>query len=235
MRTSTIQIKTAEATMPAHLAEPEGPGPFPAVVVIMEAFGLVPQICDVANRLAGEGYVALAPDFYYRQLPDNKAGYDKLERAIALMQQVDDGKFVDDMRATLGYLKSRENVDGQKLGVTGFCMGGRLSFLTACALPDEIAASAPFYGGGIVNHLDQADRIHCPMSLFFGEQDPYIPMDQVRQIGAKLEQLGKSYQLKSYPGADHGFFCSERASYQEAAASDAWKTLLGFFAENLRG
>ncbi len=235
MRTSTIEIKLAEAAMPAHLAEPEGKGPFPGVIVIMEAYGLVPQICDVANRLAAEGYVALAPDFYYRQLPDNKAGYDQLERAIALMQQVDDEKFVDDMRATLNFLRSRENVNGQKIGVTGFCMGGRLSFLSACALPDEIAASAPFYGGGIVNHLPQADRIHCPLCLFFGEADPYIPMDQVRQIDAKLEQLGKTYQLKSYPGADHGFFCSERASYQDAAARDAWKTLLSFLSAHLRG
>ena len=98
MRISTVEIKTAEAAMPAHLAEPEGKGPFPGVVVIMEAFGLLPHICDVANRLAGEGYVALAPDFYYRDLPDNKADYDQLERAIGLMQKVDDEKFVDDMR-----------------------------------------------------------------------------------------------------------------------------------------
>ncbi len=235
MQTSTVEIKTAEATMPAHLAEPEGKGPFPGVVVIMEAFGLLPQICDVANRLAGEGYVALAPDFYYRDLPDNKAGYDQLERAISLMQRVDDEKFLDDMRATLSFLRSRENMQGQKLGVTGFCMGGRLSFLTACALPEEIAASAPFYGGGIVNHLAQADRIRCPLFLFFGEADPYIPMEQVTQIDTKLKELGKDYQLKTYPDADHGFFCSERASYQDVAARDAWKTLLGFFAGNLRG
>ncbi len=235
MRTSTVEIKTAEAAMPAHLAEPEGQGPFPGVVVIMEAFGLLPHICDVANRLADEGYVALAPDFYYRDLPDNKAGYDQLERAITLMQRVDDEKFLDDMRATLSFLRARENVESRKLGVTGFCMGGRLSFLTACALPDEIAACAPFYGGGIVNHLPQADRMRCPITLFFGEEDPYIPMDQVIQIDARLKELGKSYQLKTYPGANHGFFCSERTAYQAAAARDAWTTLLSFFSRNLQG
>ncbi len=235
MRISTVEIKTAEAAMPAHLAEPEGKGPFPGVVVIMEAFGLSPHICDIANRLAGEGYVALAPDFYYRDLPDNKADYDQLERAIGLMQKVDDEKFVDDMRATLSFLRSRENVGEQKLGVTGFCMGGRLSFLTACALPDEIAASAPFYGGGIVNHLPQADRVRCPLTLFFGEKDAYIPLEQVTQIDTKLKELGKDYRLKTYPGAEHGFFCSERESYQEVAARDAWKTLLSFFSTNLRG
>lgn len=234
IRTSTIDIPTPDGRMPAHLAEPEAAGRHPAVVVLMEAFGLVPHIESVADRLAAEGYVAVAPDIYYREAPDNKVGYDRLQDAIGLMQKLDDQGFVADMGATLDDLAGRDNVAGDRLGVTGFCMGGRLAFLTACALPDRIAAAAPFYGGGITGHLDQADRIQAPLYLFFGQKDAFIPQEQVKQIDAKLKELGKRYELKNYEGADHGFFCDQRVSYHPKAAEDAWNELKAFFAEHLR-
>jgi carboxymethylenebutenolidase len=233
MGARNVEIRTPDGVMPAHLAEPVGEGPFPAIVVIMEAFGLVPHMRAVAERLSGEGFVVAAPDFYYRWLPDNKAGYDQLERAIGLMQKVDDARFLDDMGATLDFLGEQGNVDAGRIGVTGFCMGGRLCFLSACALPDRIAAAAPFYGGGIVGHLGQAEAIGCPVHLFFGEQDSFIPMEQVRQVDAKLKELGKEYWLDAYPGADHGFFCDERVSYHPDAAADAWKKLKAFFGRYL--
>ena len=233
MRSRRVEIAAEAGTMPGILAEPEGAGPFPAVVVIMEAFGLLPHIERVAERLAGEGYVALAPDFYYRELPDNKVGYDRLPEAIALMQKVDDAKFAVDMAGALDFLAGQENVDPSRIGVTGFCMGGRLSFLTACVLPDRVAAAAPFYGGGIAGHLDQADAIQCPLLLFFGEKDAFIPLDQVEQIDERLGRLGKRYEVKVYPGADHGFFCDERESYHAEAAADAWRRLTSFLAAHL--
>ena len=233
MRTSHVEIAAGEGAMPSYLAEPEGVGPFPAVVVVMEAFGLLPHIEQVADRLAGEGYVALAPDFYYRELPDNKVGYDRLPEAIALMQKVNDGKFTQDMAAVLDFLAARENVDGSRVGVTGFCMGGRLSFLTACMLPDRVAAAAPFYGGGIVGHLGQVDAITCPLLLFFGEKDAFIPLEQVEQIEARLGELDTRSEVKVYSGAEHGFFCDERASHHSEAAADAWQRLRAFFAEHL--
>ena len=233
MTTQSIEITTPDGTMPAVLARPEGAGPHPAVVVIMEAFGLVPHIQAVAERLAAAGYVAIAPDVYYRQLPDNKVSYDQLPRAIELMQTVDDAKFIEDLRATLSFLRGRPEVS-DKIGITGFCMGGRLSFLVACALPGEISACASFYGGGIVSQLSQADAIACPVYLFFGDKDAFIPLEQVREIDAKLAELGTDYKLKTYEGAEHGFFCDERESYQDAAASDAWKELTGFLDSSLR-
>ena len=233
MQTSTIEIKTAEGSMPAHLAEPKGTGPFPAVIVVMEAFGLLPHIEEVAGRLAGEGYVAVAPDFYYRRLPDNKASYDRLERAIELMQTVDDDAFIEDLKATLTYLEEHGGAGAGRVGITGFCMGGRLSFLAATALPGRIAAAAPFYGGGITAHLAQADAIQCPLQLFFGENDAFIPLDQVKQIDARLKELGKNYKLEVYPGADHGFFCDERPAYHREAAVDAWEKLKVFLALHL--
>jgi carboxymethylenebutenolidase len=122
------------------------------------------------------------------------------------------------------------------LGVTGFCMGGALTFAAACAFPDRIGAAAPFYGGGIVNLLERADRIACPLYLFFGERDDFIPLDQVRQIEAKLRELGKDFRLEIYAGADHGFFNEERPSvYHPEAAGHAWNELKRFFEAHLKG
>ncbi len=232
IRTSQANVKTPDGAMPVYIAEPTAAGKHPAVVVVMEAFGLNHNIEEIARRIAGEGYVAVAPDVYYRW-PDNKAGYDELPKAIGLMQKLDDAKVVSDIRATLDFLGQKPNVNAAKIGITGFCMGGRISFLAAAELADRIAASAPFYGGGIAGLLPKADKIKAPLHLFFGEKDAFIPQDQVKAIDAKLRELKKSYKLDNYAGADHGFFCNERASYNEKAAGDAWTKLKAFFRANL--
>lgn len=231
---TVVNIKTPDGSMPAHWLVPDGSGPFPAVMVYMEAFGLVSHIEDVAARLAAEGYAVLAPDLYYRSLPDNKVGYNELPKAIKLMQALQDDRFVEDIKAALAFMKASGKVVADAIGVTGFCMGGRLAFLTACALPDQIAAAAPFYGGGIHNHLGQADAIKAPLLLFFADRDGFIPLDQVQAIDAKLAALGKDYRIKRYADADHGFFCSDRASYHEPSAKDAWVELKAFFAKHLK-
>jgi carboxymethylenebutenolidase len=232
-RTERIEIETPDGRMPAFRAAPDAGGPHPAVVVLMEAFGLVPHIEAVTERIADLGYIAVAPDVYYRELPDNKVGYDQLDRAIGLMQKVDDAKFTADMGALLDQLENDAGVRGERVGVTGFCMGGRLTFLLACAVPDRIAAAAPFYGGGIAGLLDQADAIEAPLQLFFGENDGFIPLDQVDAIRAKLGALGKRFELEVYPGADHGFFCDQRPGYDAKAAEDAWSKLEALLGENL--
>lgn len=234
VQTETIQIAAPGGTMPAHIAIPEGNGPFPAVVVLIEAFGLLSHIRAVADRLAGEGYIAIAPDLYYRMAPDNTAGYDELPKAIGLMGKLDHGEFTGDMAATLDALAARSDVEGSRIGVTGFCMGGLLTFLSACALPDRVKAAAPFYGGGIASLLDRAGDIQAPLHLFFGAEDAFIPLDQVKAIEAKLGELGKTFDLDVYEGAQHGFFCDERAEYDSNAAKDAWRKLTAFFAKNLK-
>ena len=144
-----------------------------------------------------------------------------------------DDKIVADLSAALDFLAAKPNVNAAKTGITGFCMGGRISFLAACDLPDRISAAVPFYGGGTVALLPKAASIKAPLQLFFGQLDNYIPQDQVKAIDAKLRELGKSYKLDNYAGADHGFFCSDRASYNEKTAADAWTKLKAFFREHL--
>jgi carboxymethylenebutenolidase len=218
--------------MSAHLARPAGDGKHPAVLVIMEAFGLNAHIKSVADRLAAEGYVALAPDMYHRE-KDAVVGYDQLPEAIRLMTSLSDDAIVADVSAAVQYLQGQSFVRADRIGITGFCMGGRISFLAATALP-AIKASAPFYGGGIGGLLDRADKISCPMLLFFGDQDPFIPNDEVAKIGKTLADLKKTAEVKVYAGAPHGFFCNERDSYRADAAQDAWNRLTTFLAAHLK-
>lgn len=229
---STVQISASDGTMSGFLARPSGEGKHPAVLVIMEAFGLNAHIKDVANRLAGEGYVALAPDMYYRQ-PNAVVGYDQLPEAIGLMTSLRDDAIVKDVSAAVSYLEAQPFVRADRIGITGFCMGGRISFLSACSIP-ALKASAPFYGGGIGGLLDRAGGINCPMLLFFGDQDPFIPNDEVDTIRKTLGDLKKQAEVQVYAGAPHGFFCNERDSYRPEAAADAWKRLTAFLARHLK-
>jgi carboxymethylenebutenolidase len=229
---SVVRIAAADGEMSAFLARPTVGGRHPAVIVVMEAFGLNAHIKDVAARIAAEGYVAIAPDMYYRE-KDAVVGYDQLPEAIRLMTSLRDDSIVTDMAAVVSYLQSQAFVRADRIGVTGFCMGGRISFLTACKNA-EIKAAAPFYGGGIGSLLDQAGKITCPMLLFFGDQDAFIPNDEVDRIKSTLASLHKPAEVVVYPGAPHGFFCSERDSHRRAAAQDAWTRLTGFFATHLQ-
>lgn len=229
---SMVKVKAADGDMSACLARPSAAGAYPGVVVVMEAFGLNAHIKDVAGRIAAEGYVALAPDLYYRE-PNSVVGYDQLPDAIRLMTSLRDDKIVADMAAAVRHLQAQDSVRGDRIGVTGFCMGGRISFLTACEA-STVKAAAPFYGGGIGGLLERASKIGCPMLLFFGDQDAFIPNEEVDKIKTTLARLGKSAEVVVYPGAPHGFFCTERDSYRADAAKDAWTRLMAFFAKHLK-
>src|SRR5207244_13090568 len=135
--------------MTCFLARPTAPARAPGVIVIQEAFGLNGHIQDVARRIAAEGYVALAPDLYWRAGKQRTVGYDQIGDAIALMQGVSDKDIVADVGSAIGYLERQPFVRSDRIGITGFCMGGRVSYLAACGLPEQIQASALLYCGGI--------------------------------------------------------------------------------------
>lgn len=237
--TTTIRLRVPDGEMKCHQAQPRGPGKFPAVIVIMEAFGLNDHIKDVAERIAHEGYVAIAPDLYYRE-PQNVVGYDQLQAAIGLMQTLVDDKVIADLRAVITHLKAQTFVNRERIGITGFCMGGTIAFLAACKFPEEIKAAVPFYGGSIAADLPTAPLnfardLKAPLLCFFGAKDPYIPLAQVQKIEDTLRTLGKPSEIKVYPGADHGFFCNDRASYHAEAAQDAWEKTKAWFEKYLKG
>lgn len=231
---SEVMVVTPDGQMSAFLYTPVALDRMPAVLLLMEAFGLTQHIRDVAIRIATEGYVVLVPDLYYRE-PNNKFGYDQVEQAMAMMWRLDFGKpMEEDLQAALGYLKARKNVNPEKIGVTGFCLGGGLTFLTACKFSAEIAAAAPFYGMVLDEWITAVEKITISVYLFFGGRDPFIPRDRIHQIELRFQELNKEYTLKVYPDAEHGFFCHERSSYNRLAAEDAWCELMQFFRKHLR-
>src|SRR5258705_9713033 len=164
---SEVTVPIGAEKMPAHLARPASGGPYPALVVVMEAFGLNDQIKRITNQFASEGFVAIAPNLYFRQ-PNNVVGYNDLPGAFRLMGTVKDDQVVTDMGASIDYLKTLKEVK-PSFGTVGFCMGGRVAFLTACRNP-AVRATAPYYGGG--GGEARAPRGEGPVGYFEGIKAP---------------------------------------------------------------
>jgi carboxymethylenebutenolidase len=234
---STVQLNTSDGKMEAYVAQPKAGGTYPGVVVIQEAFGVNSHIKKVAERIAAEGYVAIAPDIFHREA-ERIIPYSEMPKAIATMQRVVDNKAMEDVGAAIAHLKSQSNVKSGSIGVIGFCMGGRLTYLAAAHHNKDVKCAVPFYGGGISmgnpSPLSRTGEIKCPMYLFFGAKDPLIPLDQVNQIKAELTAKKVPFQMEIYPEPGHGFFCDDRGGYHEASAKDAWQKTKAFFAQHLK-
>ncbi|MEO1147811.1 MAG: dienelactone hydrolase family protein [Cyanobacteria bacterium J06638_22] len=230
-----VIIPTPEGEMPAFFCRPTEGDRLPAVLLLMEAFGLTSHIRDVAVRIAQEGYAVLVPNLYYRE-GGVTFGYDEVEKGMATMWRLDFGQPIEqDLKAAIAHLKSQPEINPDRIGVTGFCLGGGLTFLAACRFSSDLAAAVPFYGVVFDEWIEAVQDITVPIMLFFGGQDPFISRDRIQQIEARFQELDKAYDLKLYPDANHGFFCHERESYHPDAAADAWKELMQFFRHHLQG
>lgn len=233
VETKMVEVPTSAGAMPAFEARPAGAARLPAVLVIQEAFGLNAHIKDVARRLAAEGYVALGPDLYWRGGRGRTVRYDQLPEAIGLMQSLQDDEILADVAGAITHLERNAGVQADRIGITGFCMGGRVSYFAACALPAKIKACVPFYGGGIP--VDRTPSLRAPVLAFFGAEDGFIPPDSVEALRAALAKHGKQAEVIVYPKAGHGFFCDERESYHADSARDAWARTTKFLARHLKG
>ena len=238
IRTETVNLATPDGKMPAYLCRPAVAGPHPGVIVVMEAFGLNGHIKDVAERIAREGYVTMAPDLYYR-FGSPIIPYAEVPKAIELLKKLDDAKVMAEIGGVIAHLKGLKEVRADRIGITGFCMGGRVTFLSASQHAADIKAAVTFYGGGIAADapnapINFAEKIRCPVLCFFGETDAMIPLDQVKRVEDTLKRLSKTFEVKVYEGAGHGFFCSERASYHAESAKDAWQKTRSWFQKHLK-
>jgi carboxymethylenebutenolidase len=241
IRTDRVQVPNGDLLIDAYLAQPNATGPFPAIVVFQEIFGVNAHIRDITERLAQQGYVAIAPALYQRLAPGFEVGY--TEEALQLGRdykvQTKATELLRDTQATIDYLKTLPSVH-PTFGTIGFCFGGHVAYLTA-TLPD-IQATASFYGAGIATMCPGEDQptitrtpeISGTLYAFFGTADPLIPLEDVDRIEAELTQHHISHQIFRYQGADHGFFCNDRSSYNPEAAADAWQHVLQLFQETLK-
>jgi len=240
IRTERVQIPNADLLIDAYLAEPIGAGKFPAIIVVQEIFGVNVHIRDVTERLAKEGYVAIAPAIYQRQAPGFETEYtpEGIQLGRSYKDQTTAKEILSDIQATIDYLQQLPNVQGDAIGSIGFCFGGHIVYLTA-TLPG-IKTTAAFYGGGIAKTtpgggeptITRTKDIQGSIYLFFGTEDAGIPPEETEQIESELRKEQINHQVFRYP-ASHGFFCDRRASYNEAAAADAWLKVKQLFAQHL--
>ena len=222
------------SSMQAFVARPEEKGSFPGMLVFQEAFGVNAHIRDVTQRIAREGYVAIAPELFHRSAaPGLEVRYDDFPSAMPHMKALTEQGLSDDVRATYEWLRDSTHVVPDRIGSIGFCMGGRVSFLANATI--ELRAAISFYGGGIAPALlPHAANLHAPMLFFWGGLDKHIPQDQIRSAIDAVKAAGKPYINVEISDADHGFFCDARPSYNPVAAKEAWSLVTSFLEAHVK-
>jgi carboxymethylenebutenolidase len=237
VQTGEQSIDTANGPMRVYEAVPDTP-PTAAVVVIQEAFGVNPHIEDVTRRFADAGYHAVAPDMFHRT-GGGIVDYGDFGAVIPHFVGIgDDHAILADVDATLDYLRGIGFAD-RRIGIVGFCFGGRVTFLTA--VNRSLGAAVGFYGGGIVTArfpqfpalVGDVTRIGTPWLGLFGDLDQSIPVEDVELLREALAAAPVPAEVVRYPDAEHGFHCDERDAYNAAAAKDAWDRTLDWFARHL--
>ncbi|MEE3718534.1 dienelactone hydrolase family protein [Tumidithrix elongata RA019] len=241
IRTAWVKVPNGDLQIDAYFAEPDRTGIFSAVIVVQEIFGVNIHIREVTERLAREGYVAIAPALFQRTAPNFESLYapEDIQVGRGHKDKTKADEILSDIQATIAYLKALSNVKGDAIGSIGFCFGGHVVYLTA-TLP-EIKATASFYGGGIPNStpgggeptITRTADIKAPIYAFFGEEDAGIPLTDVTKVEAALQEANIPHKVFRYPKAGHGFFCDKRGSYHPESAADAWTHVLELFEENL--
>ena len=235
--------------MPTWVGVPEGQGPFPAVIVAQHAGGVDSFFRDFVDRLTAQGYVAAAPALFHRDPNSDQAVIDAMPRdekrreyIFAMLNGTKDAGVLNDVQAVLDNLERLAGAGIGPVGVTGFCMGGRVTFLVAGSIP-QITAAAPFYPAGVLrvtegsmhSAFDLISNINGPVDGFFGDEDDNPSQEQVAQIAAELTKHGKEYEFTSYPDAGHLFMDFQTpAAYREEVAKDAWEKVLAFFGKTLK-
>ena len=222
------------------LARPLGAGPYPGIIMIHEVFGLVNHIKELAMGIALHDYAVLTPDLHHREGPGDPEDVAATVRAAGGNP---DARTVGDVEGAAGLLRSLPYSSG-KVGVIGFCSGGRQTYVAACSIP-SLDAAVSCYGGRVVAGaedlnarqpkapIDMTDGLNCPLLGLFGVEDTSPSPAQVAQTEAELKRLGKTYEFHTYEDAGHGFFADYRPSYRVPAANDGWDRVFEWFGRHL--
>ncbi|HEV7896897.1 MAG TPA: dienelactone hydrolase family protein [Planosporangium sp.] len=235
-----------EDEVEAYLARPLGPGPYGAVVVIHHMPGYDEATKEITRKFAAHGYLAICPNLYTREAPG--ASPDDAAAAARAAGGVPDERLVGDVAGAAAYLRSLTSAGGElasngKVGVIGYCSGGRHAFLAACSL--RLDAAVDCYGAFVVGNppegfplavkplLDIADELSCPLLGLFGAEDRYPSPEQTAELEQTLTKLGKTFEFHTYDDAGHAFFSVDRPSYRPQAAVDGWNRVFDFFGRHL--
>lgn len=246
MAETIIHAATGEGEADARLFVPEGEGPFPLVVFYVDAGGLRPAMSAMGERLARAGYAVVQPNLYWRSGPyepfDGRTVFtDPPERArlMALMGAVRSDAVVGDTRALVASLEGDPRIDARRVGVLGYCMGGRLAFIAATAWPERVSAIASIHGGGLVGEGEDSPhlaskRLRAAVYLGVADEDPSCSPEHQAALARALGEAGVRYQLELYAGARHGFAAPDFPVFDRAASERHWERVLALFGEHLR-
>ena len=231
-----VKIPVADGAMPAYRAKPAGNGPFPVVLVVQEIFGVHEYIKDVCRRLAKLGYLAVAPELYARQGDVSKLT--DIPQVMAVVAKVPDTQVLSDLDAAAAWAAG-DGGDAARLGITGFCWGGRITWLYAAHNP-KLKAAVAWYGRldspraplTPLYPLDLAAEIKPPVLGLYGGEDKSIPLADVDRMREALNKAGSHSVLHVYPAAGHAFHADYRPSYRKEAAEDGWRRLTEWFKAN---
>lgn len=229
-----VQIPVSDGHLPGYAARPEGAGPFPTILVIEEIFGVHEYIKDVCRRLAHAGYLAVAPELYAR-IADLSKMTDSAQIFRDVISKAPDSTLLADLDATASWAAANHG-DASRLGVMGFCRGGRDSWLYAEHNP-RLKAAVAWYGPVASERtpiqpqapIDLAAELKCPLLGLYGGQDTSIRAEDVHAAEAKAKAAGKTVEIVYYPDAPHGFHADYRPSYRKADAEDGWARALAWF------
>jgi carboxymethylenebutenolidase len=231
-----VRIPVADGEIPGYRAVPARGGPFATVLVVQEIFGVHEHIRDICRRLAKRGYFAVAPELYARQ--GDVSGLGDIQTIIStVVSKVPDPQVLSDLDATVAWASATGSADVERLGITGFCWGGRIVWLYAAHNP-ALKAGVAWYGRLVgeatplqpQHPIDVAARITAPVLGLYGAADQGIPLKTVEQMRAALEAAKASCEIVVYPDTPHGFHADYRPSYRPQEAADAWRRLLEWFA-----
>lgn len=226
MNVEEIALPIGDRTTRGYVAWPEGDGPWPGVVVIQEWWGLNDNIRSIARDFAAEGFVALAPDLYFGETPSEPDDARKLAMALQWPEAL------GIIQAAVDTLAARPDVEPKRVGITGFCMGGGLTW-HAAAKVGGLGAAVPFYGGGPEMSVEELTRCSIPVLAIYGELDKGVSPEVAQRRAALMDEAGVRHETVIYPDAQHAFFNKDRPAYQPEAAADAWQRMLAFFRANL--
>lgn len=234
-----VKIPVSDGEIPAYRAMPAKAGAHPTILVVQEIFGVHEHIKDICRRLAKIGYLAIAPELYARQGDVSKMT-DFGEIISKVVSKVPDSQVMSDLDATVAWAKKSGHGDTTKLGITGFCWGGRIVWLYAAHNPD-LKAGVAWYGRLVgkpddlhpKNPIDLAGSLKAPVLGLYGGEDMGIPNDTVEQMQKALKEASKSSEIVLYPKTPHGFHADYRPSYRKAEAEDGWKRLVAWYQKNL--
>jgi carboxymethylenebutenolidase len=232
-----VKIPVEGGTIPGYRAMPEKGGPFPVILVVQEVFGVHEHIKDICRRLAKVGYFAVAPALYARE--GDVVGMSDIKQIMQVVAKVPERQVASDLDATVAWAKSTGKADTSKLGIVGFCWGGRQVWLYAAHNP-ELKAGVSWYGvlqrpkNDMTpdNPIDLLKRINAPILGLYGGADPGIPIAQIDAMRSALKAAGKPSEIVVYPDTPHGFNADYRPSYRPQQAKDGWKRMLAWFKQH---